>query len=270
MILSWTFPVLFCMVRYKEQIDFQVSDEGRVPLDLLPDDVNAIMAQSTTPVCPICNKDCTNFPNLRSHLQVKTLKTKTSQLKLIFQVHNNIRPYACTFCEAKFARVSHLNRHIRTHTGERPFACERCGKSFARQDKLKLHMDRHLGLGSPGSDSKSELLGLLGGLGGTINEPPRKKSKAEKAKQDGNQTSITSTSTSPYSSMLTGSSAPTMVGSSSSPLWGGFPLYSQHQPPYQTMYPGKQTAPWVSIIFIFLGMVYPGMNHQGIKPLAGT
>lgn len=216
-----------------------MSDEGRVPLDLLPDDVNAIMAQSTTPVCPICNKDCTNFPNLRSHLQV----------------HNNIRPYACTFCEAKFARVSHLNRHIRTHTGERPFACERCGKSFARQDKLKLHMDRHLGLGSPGSDSKSELLGLLGGLGGTTNEPPRKKSKAEKAKQDGNQTSITSTSTSPYSSMLTGSSAPTMVGSSSSPLWGGFPLYSQHQPPYQTMYPG---------------MVYPGMNHQGIKPLAGT
>merc|ERR1712032_1771052 len=95
----------------------QVSDEGRVPLDLLPDDVNAIMAQSTTPICPICNKDCTNFPNLRSHLQV----------------HNNIRPYACTFCEAKFARVSHLNRHIRTHTGERPFACERCGKSFARQ-----------------------------------------------------------------------------------------------------------------------------------------
>ena len=51
-----------------------MSDEGRVPLDLLPDDVNAIMAQSTTPICPICNKDCTNFPNLRSHLQVRLSK----------------------------------------------------------------------------------------------------------------------------------------------------------------------------------------------------
>merc|ERR1712088_1144206 len=118
----------------------QVSDEGKVPLDLLPDDVNAIMAQSTSPVCPICNKDCSNFPNLRSHLQV----------------HNNIRPYACTFCEAKFARVSHLNRHIRTHTGERPFACERCGKSFARQDKLKLHMDRHLS-----RENKTDLMNQL-------------------------------------------------------------------------------------------------------------
>jgi len=133
----------------------QISEEGRLPLDLLPDDVNAIMAQSTAPTCPICSKDCTNFPNLRSHLQV----------------HNSIRPYACTFCDAKFARVSHLNRHIRTHTGERPFACERCGKSFARQDKLKMHMDRHLGLVSPTPDDKTELLGLLGGLA----PPPRKK-----------------------------------------------------------------------------------------------
>jgi len=220
----------------------QVSDEGKVPLDLLPDDVNAIMAQSTSPVCPICNKDCSNFPNLRSHLQV----------------HNNIRPYACTFCEAKFARVSHLNRHIRTHTGERPFACERCGKSFARQDKLKLHMDRHLGLGSPGAEGKNELLGLLGNMGSNSNEPARKKVKTEKTstKPDNSQDSPTPTSSSsPYSNMLAGSNTPTMVGSSSSSsLWGGFPLYPQHQTAYQTMYPG---------------MVYPGMSHSGIKSLAG-
>ena len=46
------------------------SQEGKVALDLLPEDINSIMSQSTTPFCPICNKDCANFPNLRSHLQV--------------------------------------------------------------------------------------------------------------------------------------------------------------------------------------------------------
>ena len=46
------------------------SQEGAVALDLLPEDVNSIMSQSTTPYCPICSKDCANFPNLRSHLQV--------------------------------------------------------------------------------------------------------------------------------------------------------------------------------------------------------
>lgn len=49
------------------------SQEGKVALDLLPEDINSIMSQSTTPFCPICNKDCANFPNLRSHLQVLSL-----------------------------------------------------------------------------------------------------------------------------------------------------------------------------------------------------
>ena len=48
----------------------QASEEGKVALDLLPEDINSIMSQSITPFCPICNKDCANFPNLRSHLQV--------------------------------------------------------------------------------------------------------------------------------------------------------------------------------------------------------
>ena len=49
------------------------NQEGKVALDLLPEDINSIMSQSTTPFCPICNKDCANFPNLRSHLQVLRL-----------------------------------------------------------------------------------------------------------------------------------------------------------------------------------------------------
>ena len=55
------------------------SQQGAVALDLLPEDVNSIMSQSTTPFCPICNKDCANFPNLRSHLQVSFYHQVSSQ-----------------------------------------------------------------------------------------------------------------------------------------------------------------------------------------------
>ena len=57
------------------------SQEGKVALDLLPEDINSIMSQSTTPFCPICNKDCANFPNLRSHLQVLRLSLLFHYLK---------------------------------------------------------------------------------------------------------------------------------------------------------------------------------------------
>ena len=152
---------------------------------------------------------------------------------LFFQVHNSIRPYACTYCEAKFARVSHLNRHIRTHTGERPFACERCGKSFARQDKLKLHMDRHLT-----RENKTDII--------TQFMSPSKKIKLEQAsfKQESGAVSNSST---PSSGMM--SPAPAMGGytmmtqNTGAGLWGAFPaLYSPAQqspgPAYQAVYPG--------------------------------
>lgn len=90
-------------------------------------DINNILNTVSLPLCPICGKDCANFPNLRTHLHT----------------HNSLKPFACDFCEAKFSRASHLNRHRRTHTGEKPFECTKCGKLFSRQDKLKTHLDRH-------------------------------------------------------------------------------------------------------------------------------
>jgi len=194
----------------------ETSQEGKVPMDLLPEDVNAIMAQSTTPFCPICNKDCGNFPNLRSHLQV----------------HNSIRPYACTYCEAKFARVSHLNRHIRTHTGERPFACERCGKSFARQDKLKIHMDRHLS-----RETKSDLMNHL--ISAASTNPPLE-SPTKKLKLENNislkQESSSSTPTPQVHSSPNNMNNFSMMTNNSSSLWGSFPMYNQNS--YQPVYPG--------------------------------
>ncbi|EGE03957.1 regulatory protein [Trichophyton equinum CBS 127.97] len=39
----------------------------------------------------------------------------------------------CEHCNRPFARLEHLQRHLRTHTKEKPFTCEICSKSFARR-----------------------------------------------------------------------------------------------------------------------------------------
>jgi len=204
------------------------SQEGKLPMDLLPEDVNNIMAQSTQPYCPLCNKDCGNFPNLRSHLQV----------------HNSIRPYQCNYCDSKFARVSHLNRHIRTHTGERPFACERCGKSFARQDKLKLHMDRHIA-----RENKSEVMNQLLAAA-SRNQPPTlalKKSPAKDKTSPAKNLLESLSPAQPSSSVTPMSAAQSHINSlntaatnfaGNGSLWGAFPMYNDvasYQPMYQSM-----------------------------------
>ena len=150
---------------------------------------------------------------------------------LSYQVHNSIRPYACTYCEAKFARVSHLNRHIRTHTGERPFACERCGKSFARQDKLKLHMDRHLS-----RENKSELMTQL------LQSPPKKiKLETKLCKQE------TVPGAGEGEGVAGAVGGYTMMGGGGG-LWGAFPGLAWGNVAtgtghYQAVYPGMVAAP---------------------------
>ncbi|KUL88315.1 hypothetical protein ZTR_04929 [Talaromyces verruculosus] len=51
--------------------------------------------------------------------------------------------HKCKFCDRRFTKVEHLNRHQRSHTGEKPFKCPKCNQRYARSDVLARHIQNH-------------------------------------------------------------------------------------------------------------------------------
>ncbi|KAG7691861.1 hypothetical protein KL915_004924 [Ogataea haglerorum] len=52
------------------------------------------------------------------------------------------RKFECNFCQKKFKRKYHLNRHLIVHQNDnmRPFSCLKCGTAFKRNDLLEKHI----------------------------------------------------------------------------------------------------------------------------------
>lgn len=69
----------------------------------------------------------------------KTYK-KPSLLELHENTHVNTKPFACSHCEKKYFKNSHLKVHyLRIHAGTEKMSCERCGKILASEEGLKRH-----------------------------------------------------------------------------------------------------------------------------------
>ncbi|KAL7306214.1 hypothetical protein TKK_0001654 [Trichogramma kaykai] len=61
----------------------------------------------------------------------ETFITKTKLREHIKRLHDINFKFKCQYCDKKYNRINHLNRHIKTHTTEKS-TCKLCSKKFSR------------------------------------------------------------------------------------------------------------------------------------------
>uniref|UniRef100_A0A1I8PZH5 Uncharacterized protein n=1 Tax=Stomoxys calcitrans TaxID=35570 RepID=A0A1I8PZH5_STOCA len=112
-------------------------------------------------VCPHCGLRYTTSTELKNHVNFHTFEKKYPceicgkvfkgvGMKGIHvnRVHKGKKPpepFACSFCDRRFAGRQAKNLHEMSHTGEKPFSCLECGKTFRTQQSKKYHEMTHTG-----------------------------------------------------------------------------------------------------------------------------
>ena len=69
------------------------------------------------------------------------LGTQKTLRRHIKSIHEGIKPYQCSMCDAKYAVKSYLNEHmISVHESKRPYECAFCESKFKIQKNLNRHI----------------------------------------------------------------------------------------------------------------------------------
>lgn len=114
--------------------------------------------KKVTRVCEICGKQIVNGPkayelHLLSHDPSNPKLYECSFCDRQFRVkksliqhqniHENIKPYNCQYCEETFFNnQAKLHHERRIHTFHKPYKCEPCEKSFYTKNEINVHTKR--------------------------------------------------------------------------------------------------------------------------------
>ncbi|XP_046428274.1 zinc finger protein 3 homolog [Neodiprion fabricii] len=82
--------------------------------------------------CTVCEKDCDNLRELRSHIKL----------------HTGALPYVCFICHKAYALRRYLKRHMISHAEFYRHRCPKCGQRFKMKNELETHITSHIH-GSP-------------------------------------------------------------------------------------------------------------------------